>query len=480
MSLKIYNTLTKEKETFQTREPGKAALYVCGITPYDYCHLGHARVYLTWDVIRRYLEYKGYQVYQVQNFTDIDDKIIRKARAKGCSPAVLAQRFIEEYFIDMDKLGIQRAHIYPRVTEHIREIITMIESLIAKDHAYVVDGDVYFSIDSFREYGKLSGRALTDMQAGARVEVDERKRNLMDFALWKKAKVEEIAWESPWGLGRPGWHIECSVMSLKYLGESFDLHGGGADLIFPHHENEISQSEAYLGKAPFARYWVHNGFVTVNEEKMSKSLGNFSTIKEVLEKYSPSTLRFFLLSVHYRSPIDFSPDKLEEAQKGLERLKNLLLRLAPFVRRQREPADPCPEAGELLGILRDRKEEFLQAMDDDLNTALAIGTLFELVRDLNRYLDLAVHGENSDLSAALAKGEQVFRELAGILGLFQDLDSKDNQSELAEGLMALILQIRQDARAKKDWATADQIRDGLKDLGIILEDTLQGAKWKKK
>ena len=480
MSLKVYNTLSKEKEEFQTREPNKVSLYVCGVTPYDYCHLGHARVYITWDVIRRYLEYRGYQVYQVQNFTDVDDKIIRKAAGENSDPIALAQRFIDEYFKDMDKLGVQRAHVYPKVTEHISEIIQMVKGLVDKGHAYVVDGDVYFSIDSFRDYGKLSGRSLEDMQAGARVEVDERKRNPMDFALWKKAKEGEISWDSPWGPGRPGWHIECSVMSLKYLGESFDIHGGGADLIFPHHENEIAQSEACMGKAPFARYWVHNGFVTVNEEKMSKSLGNFSTIKQVLERYSAEVLRFFLISVHYRSPIDFSPDKLEEAQRGLERLKNVLERLTPFANQQRDTANVLENAKDLLGLLDKRKAEFIQAMDDDFNTALAIGALFELARDLNRYINLASQDKSPELVVALAKGDQLFRELAGVLGLFQDVDSQDDQSELVEGLMTLILQIRQDARAKKDWATADQIRDALKELGIVIEDSPQGAKWKRK
>jgi len=480
MSLKVYNTLSKEKEEFQTREPGKVSLYVCGVTPYDYCHLGHARVYITWDVIRRYLEYRGYEVYQVQNFTDVDDKIIRKAAEEGCQPVALAQKFIDEYFVDMDRLGVQRAHVYPKVTKHIAEIIQMVEKLVAEGHAYVVDGDVYFAIDSFADYGKLSGRSLEDMQAGARVEVDERKRHPMDFALWKKAKEGEIAWDSPWGPGRPGWHIECSVMSLKYLGEGFDIHGGGADLVFPHHENEIAQSEAYLGKGPFSRYWIHNGFVTVNEEKMSKSLGNFSTIKQVLQRYSPEVLRFFLISVHYRSPIDFSPDKLDEAQKGLERLKNVLERLAPFANQQSEQNDNSLEAKELLELLAKRKKEFIQAMDDDFNTALAIGALFELGRDLNRYVNLAANGEKTELKAVLAQGNQLFKELTGVLGLFQQTASQDDQSELVNGLMSLILQIRQEARAKKDWATADQIRDALKELEIVIEDSPQGAKWKRK
>lgn len=482
MSLKLYNTLSKEKEEFKPREPGKVSLYVCGVTPYDYCHLGHARVYITWDVIRRYLEYRGYQVRQVQNFTDIDDKIIRKAATEGCSPVDLAQRFISGYFADMDKLGIQRAHVYPKVTEHILEIIKMVEELVAKGYAYEVEGDVYFSIDQFPQYGKLSGRTLEDMQAGARVDVDEKKRNPMDFALWKKAKEGEISWASPWGQGRPGWHIECSVMSLKYLGDNFDIHGGGADLIFPHHENEIAQSEACTGKQPFARYWVHNGFVTVNEEKMSKSLGNFSTIRQVLEKYSAEVLRFFLLSVHYRSPIDFTPDRLEEAQKGLARLKNVLERLVPFAESKGDLTKAGEEAKELLDLLTKRKEEFIQAMDDDFNTALAIATLFDLGRDLNRYANLAGPGQANleELACALAEGNKIFKELAQVLGLALLPVESNDQSGLADSLMSLILQIRQDARTKKDWATADKIRDALKELEIVIEDSPQGAKWKRK
>lgn len=474
MTLKIYNTLSREKEEFQPREEGKVSLYVCGVTPYDYCHLGHARVYLTWDVIRRYLEYRGYAVHHVQNFTDVDDKIIKRAGEAGCSPKEISEKFIAEYFVDMDTLGIKRADSYPKVTEHIGEIVAMVQGLIEKGYAYEVDGDVYFSIDAFTPYGKLSGRSLEDMQAGARVDVDERKKNPMDFALWKKAKAGEISWESPWGHGRPGWHIECSVMSLKYLGNSFDIHGGGADLIFPHHENEIAQSEAYTGCAPFARYWVHNGFVTVDEEKMSKSLGNFSTIKQVLEKYSPEVLRFFLISVHYRSPIDFTGERLAEAQKGLERLKNTAARLAPYASLEGE--ESSAESQELLGLIAQRKDEFIKAMDDDFNTALAIGVLFELARDLNRYLN-----ENKkELVGAIAQGGKLFKELTTVLGLLQKTENQGDQSQLVDGLMSLILSIRQDARGKKDWGTADKIRDALKDLNIVLEDTPEGAKWKKK
>lgn len=474
MSLQVYNTLTREKEEFIPHEKGKVSLYVCGITPYDYCHLGHARVYLTWDVIKRYFTYLGYQVYHVQNFTDIDDKIIKRANERGVKPTALAAQYIDEYFADMDALGVLRADVYPKVSEHIKEVIAMIRSLVAKGNAYEVDGDVYFSVDSFPDYGKLSGRNLEDMQAGARIEVDQRKKNPMDFALWKAAKPGEISWGSPWGKGRPGWHIECSVMSLKYLGENFDIHGGGADLIFPHHENEIAQSEAYTCQ-PLAHYWLHNGFVTVDDEKMSKSLGNFSTIKQVLEQYAPEVLRFFLLSVHYRSPIDFNGERLAEAVKGLERLTKVKERLAEFANRQ----GSTHTDEEFAALLKQRKAAFQAAMDDDFNTALAIGVLFELARDCNRYLN----GDTGSISDTLGAAYSLLAELSGVLGLTLEgtvkQDAKGND-KLLNGLLDLIIELRQKARLEKDWTTADKIRDSLKELDVILEDTPKGAKWKLK
>ena len=325
MTLRVYNTLTKCKEEFVPIEAGKVKIYVCGVTPYNHPHIGNARPFITWDVIKRYLEHTGYKVYHVQNFTDIDDKIINIANAEGVTWDVIANRYIVAYFEVMDKLNIRRADIYPKVSEHMAEIITIVETLVVKGYAYVVDGDVYYSIEKFAGYGKLSGRNIEDMQAGARVDVDERKNHPMDFALWKSAKPGEPSWDSPWGKGRPGWHIECSAMSLKYLGNNFDFHGGGSDLIFPHHENEIAQSEAFVEEEqPFVRYWLHNGFITVNEEKMSKSLGNFFLVKDILEHYSPDVLRFFVLSTHYRSPLDFSDERLSEAQRSLERLRTAI------------------------------------------------------------------------------------------------------------------------------------------------------------
>ena len=472
MSLQVYNTLTREKEEFIPHEKGKVSLYVCGITPYDYCHLGHARVYLTWDVIKRYFTYLGYQVYHVQNFTDIDDKIIKRANERGVKPTALAAQYIDEYFADMDALGVLRADVYPKVSEHIKEVIAMIRSLVAKGNAYEVDGDVYFSVDSFPDYGKLSGRNLEDMQAGARIEVDRRKKNPMDFALWKAAKPGEISWGSPWGKGRPGWHIECSVMSLKYLGENFDIHGGGADLIFPHHENEIAQSEAYTCR-PLAHYWLHNGFVTVDDEKMSKSLGNFSTIKQVLEQYAPEVLRFFLLSVHYRSPIDFNGERLAEAVKGLERLTKVKARLAEFADCQGSTYTD----EEFASLLKQRKAAFQAAMDDDFNTALAIGVLFELARDCNRYLN----GDTGSISDTLGAAYRLLTELSGVLGLsLEGTQEAKGNDKLLTGLLDLIIELRQKARSEKDWTTADKIRDSLKELDVILEDTPKGAKWKLK
>ena len=322
MALKVYNTLTRQKEVFVPVEAGKVKMYVCGVTPYNHPHIGNARPFLTWDVIKRYLEHTGLKVQHIQNFTDVDDKIIKAANVEEVTWDVIANRYIASYFEVMDKLNIRRADMYPTVSDHMAEIIAIVEKLVAKGYAYIVDGDVYYSIEKFADYGKLSGRNIEDMQAGARVDVDERKNHPMDFALWKSAKPGEPAWKSPWGQGRPGWHIECSAMSLKYLGNNFDFHGGGSDLIFPHHENEIAQSEAFVeDEQPFVRYWLHNGFITVNEEKMSKSLDNFFLVKDILEHYSPDVVRFFVLSTHYRSPLDFSDERLSEAQRSLARLR---------------------------------------------------------------------------------------------------------------------------------------------------------------
>ncbi|MDD4153515.1 MAG: cysteine--tRNA ligase, partial [bacterium] len=348
MPLRLYNTMTGRKEELVPARPGSISMYVCGVTPYDYSHLGHARAYVTFDVVKRYLQYSGYEVYHVQNFTDIDDKIIKRATQEGIDAGTLAQRYIDAYFEDMDALGIIRASVYPRVTEHIDAVVEMVAVLQQKSYAYEVDGDVYFDVARFKEYGALSGRDLEEMRAGARVEINELKHSPLDFVLWKRAKDGEPAWQSPWGPGRPGWHIECSAMTLKYLGCGFDIHGGGQDLIFPHHENEIAQSEAYAGCSPFARYWMHNGFVTIDKEKMSKSLGNFFTIRQILERYEAEVVRYYLVSVHYRSPIDFSDERLEEAKRALERLRqtrNNLTR-ALLAARSMPELQPVPDFGQ--------------------------------------------------------------------------------------------------------------------------------------
>ena len=365
----VYNTMTRQKEVFNPVTPGEAKMYVCGVTPYNHPHIGNARPFVTWDVIRRYMKHVGYKVTYVQNFTDVDDKIINTSNGEGVSWDTIANRYIDSYFEVMDVLGVQRADIYPRVSTHIDDIIAMIQTLIDKGYAYELDGDVYYSVEKFEHYGELSGRTLDDMEAGARIEVDGRKKNPMDFALWKAAKPGEPYWESPWGNGRPGWHIECSAMSQKYLGTEFDFHGGGSDLIFPHHENEIAQSEGCSGQHPAVRYWLHNGFITINSEKMSKSLNNFFLVKDILEQYSPDALRYFLLSTHYRSPLDFSDERLEEANKSLERLSTAIENLLYL-----EKCEPgsCDEAQRLLEKAKAYEEEFEDAMSDDFNTALQL------------------------------------------------------------------------------------------------------------
>jgi len=482
--MQIYNTLARRKEILEPRQAGKISMYVCGPTTYNFIHLGNARPLVVFDTMRRYLRYKGYAVNYIQNFTDIDDKIINRAREEGVDPIHLARKYVEEYFRDADALNVLRADVHPRVSEHLAEIMEMVRLLVERGHAYVVDKDVYFDIASFPGYGKLSGRSSEDMQAGARVEIDPRKRHPMDFALWKAAKPGEPAWESPWGSGRPGWHIECSAMSRKYLGDNFDIHGGGYDLIFPHHENEIAQSEAATGN-PFARYWMHNGFITVNQEKMSKSLGNFFLVREILEKFPPETVRFFLLSTHYRSPLDFDDEKLASAGRGLERIKNCL-RLMEEALGDSAREDMNQEDRELTALLERRRQEFEGAMDDDLNTALATGIVFDTVGDINSYLHKVSQGE-SVCKAVVSSARGLLAEFNSVLGLFRsDASGKiifghqdDGEAKLVGDLMDLIIKIRQEARLRKDWATADSIRNGLKEVGIILEDTPSGVRWKK-
>lgn len=480
MTLKVYNTLTKQKEEFIPVEPGKIKMYVCGVTPYNHPHIGNARPFITWDVIKRYLEKCGYQVLHVQNFTDVDDKIINTANAEKVSWDVIANRYIASYFEVMDKLNVKRADIYPTVSGHMNEIIEIVQKLVDKGFAYVVDGDVYYSVAKFNSYGKLSGRSLDDMKAGARVDVDERKNHPMDFALWKSAKPGEPSWESPWGQGRPGWHIECSAMSLKYLGNSFDFHGGGSDLIFPHHENEVAQSEAYTGEEPFVRYWLHNGFITVNEEKMSKSLGNFFLVKDILDHYPPEVLRFFILATHYRSPLDFSDERLTEAGRSLERLKNAIDNLRSL---EALPiGDTSAESAALKTAAEKAEIDFNAAMDDDFNTALAISVMFGLAKEINIYHSAAAAGKAPYDQAAVSQARDTYYGMAEVLGLLvNERQGKLNDADvLVSQLMDIIIDIRQDARKKKDWATADKIRDSLGAVGIVIEDSPQGARWKKR
>ncbi|MEJ5185852.1 MAG: cysteine--tRNA ligase [Candidatus Geothermincolales bacterium] len=490
MALKIYNTMSRRKEEFVPREEGKVSMYVCGPTVYNYIHVGNGRAYLVFDVIRRYLRYKGYEVFCVQNFTDVDDKIINRAREEGKSPEKVA-RFYEEAFLeDMRALRVLPPSVTPRATETIPEIIEMIKTLVEKGHAYVVDGDVYFRVTSFPEYGKLSGRSLEEMRAGERVEVDERKEHPMDFALWKASKPGEPSWESPWGPGRPGWHIECSAMSLKYLGMGFDIHGGGQDLIFPHHENEIAQSEACTGQKPFVRYWVHNGFVNIREEKMSKSLGNIVLVREVLERYPADVMRLLVLQTHYRSPIDFGEEALEEAKRAYERIENCLFALGEYLERHQGAVSPVRTQREvqLSDSFFEFERRFEDAMDDDFNTARALGVIFELVKEMNTYLQEQEAFPTPAGPIIVEQGRELILRLCRVLGLFEGPSEQDvcagEEAEVTEvgprveALVELLVEVRSRARAKKDYETADFIRERLRELGVRLDDLRDGTRWK--
>jgi cysteinyl-tRNA synthetase len=481
MPVKVYNSLTKKKEDFVTREPGKVAMYVCGPTTYNYIHLGNARPLVVFDTVRRYLMYRGYQVTYVQNFTDVDDKIINRAREEGETPKKLAEKYINAYFQDADALHVLRADVHPKVTEHMDEIIKMIQGIIAKGLAYEVNGNVYFDVRKFSGYGRLSGRDLDEMKSGARVDVDEEKNDPLDFALWKAAKPGEPSWTSPWGEGRPGWHIECSAMSLKYLGTGFDIHGGGADLIFPHHENEIAQTEACTGQ-PFVRYWLHNGYITVNEEKMSKSLGNFFLVRDILAKFSPDVVRFYLLSTHYRSPLDFDDQKLHVAEKGLERVRTSLS-LAESTLAICEKSSEQGQTGSLGAFIQkidQIKASFIDAMDDDFNTSLALAAVFDFCREVNSFINDPSFRPGQGAIPALKKILGIFDEFHRVLGMVKPVHENEGENQRMEDkLMEIIIGIRQEARKKKDWATADAIRDRLKHAGILLEDTPHGVRWKK-
>ena len=473
--LKVYNTMTRSKEEFKPLKEGEASIYCCGVTPYNHPHIGNARPFVTWDVIRRYLAHKGYKVRYIQNFTDVDDKIIRTANEEGVKWSDISGRYIDAYFKAMDALNVKRADIYPRVSETIPDIIAMVQKLVDKGYAYAVDnGDVFYRVEKFAGYGKLSGRKLEDMQAGARIDVDERKEHPMDFALWKAAKPGEPSWDSPWGKGRPGWHIECSTMSLKYLGEKFDFHGGGSDLIFPHHENEIAQSQACIGdEHSFAQYWLHNGFITIHNEKMSKSKNNFFTVKDILAEYPGEVVRFFILQTHYRSPLDFSDERLKEAQTSLNRLSQS----KGFMDELLAKTGSSDTAKELAEKAAAYVQEFHEAMDDDFNTALAISQIFALSKDINIYYQDVMNKGAAFDSENFAKVAEAYKLMTGIIGIFEQEDAADD--ELAGKLMDLIINIRQEARKEKNWALADKIRDELKEAGVILEDTPNGVRGKK-
>jgi cysteinyl-tRNA synthetase len=486
MSLKIYNTLTGKKEDFAPIKPGEVKIYTCGVTVYDYNHVGHGRSLIVFDMIRRYLRYLGYNVIFVRNFTDVDDKIINRAKNECLPFNVIADKFIKEYFDDAEKFRIEPADIEPRVTTHIPDIINFIQKLVDAGYAYEADGDVYFSVRKFKEYGKLSKRSIDELLAGARIEPGEKKKDPLDFTLWKSAKAGEPYWESPWGKGRPGWHTECCAMIFKHLGETIDIHGGGLDLTFPHHENEIAQAEALTGK-PFARYWIHNGLVTVNGQKMSKSLGNYITLKEIYSKYEPDILRLLVLSVHYRSPLDFSWDKMEETKKAYERLKNAIEEAEVL---NKLPIEENFE-GDLYNAIQKAQSGFYSAMSDDFNTPEALASLFGLVREMNILRDKAIkHGGIS--KKALESYKEAAKTLhdigRDIFGLFdslqpcvkqEEIKSKEKEESINEDLIQVLIEVREKARKEKQFTIADLIRDKLAEKGIILEDTPFGTKWKK-
>lgn len=459
--MRIYNTLTRKKEDFIPMNKDEVKMYSCGPTVYDYFHIGNARPFIIFDTMRRYLEYSGYKVKFVQNFTDVDDKMIKRANAEGITVKELGDRFIKEYFEDAQALGIHPATVHPKATENIDAIIDIIKKLVDNGYAYNVDGNVYFSTKKFREYGKLSKQPLEDLEAGARIDVNESKRDAMDFALWKKQKEGEPAWESPWGMGRPGWHIECSAMANKYLGETIDLHSGGQDLIFPHHENEIAQSEC-ANQKPFSHYWMHNGYININNQKMSKSLGNFFTVRDIRKKYDSEVIRFFMLSAHYRNPINFADTLMEQAKSAVERVYTCIENLE-FLK------DNASEKELEQGFndkLNNFKKEFTDAMDDDLNTADAIAAIFDIVYMANT----EINAQSS--KQAVEKTLELIRELGGVLGLFIKETKKSIDTEIEE-----LIAERNKARAEKNWAKADEIRDKLKAMNIVLKDTPNGVQW---
>ena len=465
--MKIFNTMTRSKEEFKPLEEGKVKMYVCGPTVYNYIHVGNARPFIIFDTLRRYLEYRGYDVTFVQNFTDVDDKIIKRGHEEGIAPEEIAQKYIKEYFVDADGLGIKRASVHPQVTENIEQIIEFVKELEDKGYAYAVNGDVYFDTQKFEGYGKLSGIKQEELEAGSRIEVTDQKKHPMDFVLWKAKKEGEPGWTSPWGEGRPGWHIECSVMSRRYLGDTIDIHAGGQDLKFPHHENEIAQSEARSGKT-FSNYWMHNEYININNEKMSKSKGNFFTVRDISKLYDLEVVRLFMLSTHYRNPINFSDEILNQSKAGLERLYNAKERVEFIISKLNDNAENADEL-KLEEELNSFRQRFIEAMDDDLNTADALSIIFELARFMNSNVN-----ENATKEFAnKVLGE--FNELTGVLNI---VNKKHEEDMLDEEIEALI-QKRTDAKKNKDFKLADEIRNELLEKGIVLEDTRQGVKWRR-
>ncbi len=461
MTLRIYNTLTRKKEVFEPLETGKVSMYVCGPTVYDKAHVGHAMSVIIFDIIRRYLEYSGYSVRHVMNYTDVDDKIIQRANDLHIDPIKLAEKYIAEFGRHLEELNVLPATVFPRATHEIDQIIAMVKGLIEKGHAYEVDGDVYFIVESDKEYGKLSGRKIEDMQSGSRIDIDQRKKSPMDFALWKASKPGEPAWESPWGKGRPGWHIECSAMNLHHLGEQIDIHGGGNDLIFPHHENEIAQSECFTGK-PFAKYWVHNGMLQLSGEKMSKSIGNLITIEEFLENHEADVLRMMILNSSYHSPLTYNEETLNHAARALDRLRSALRPAQP------EATGEPPQS--LLDQIEATRKGFAEAMDDDFNTSAAIAHLFELVRAINQARD------NGAGQQSLASAQSCLLELTGVLGL--RLAVPEKKASDAAPFIELLLKLRTELRTQKMWALSDTIRDELNAHGVVIEDHKNGTSWR--
>ncbi|MBI4743345.1 MAG: cysteine--tRNA ligase [Actinobacteria bacterium] len=508
MTIRVYNTLSDKKEEFIPKEEGKIGMYVCGPTVYNYIHIGNARCYLSFDIIKRYLKFKGFTVYHVQNFTDVDDKIINRAKEENTSPEEIAEKYTDAFREDMKKLKVASPDVAPKATETISDMIEVIKVLIEKGFAYQIEGSVYFEVTKFKGYGKLSKRTLEDMRAGERVEVDERKRHPMDFALWKEAKEVEPYWESPWGKGRPGWHIECSVMSYKYLGMGFDIHGGGRDLIFPHHENEIAQSESYAGTEPFVRYWLHNGFVNMGEEKMAKSLGNVVLMKDLLEEYPSDVIRMFMLSTHYRSPISFSVERLKESSVKLDTLNklssniNFVLANADF--NEKDSRIQGFKDSRLKENISRLRQKFIDEMDDDFNTAGALGAIFELEKEINIFINEnepsspTAKGGQRGVKKQLEEARDTVLELTGVVGLdlgeaksqshkvtksqVNDLEkdlgfSSVSDSESMDSRIDRIVKLRDQMRKEKNWSKADEIRQKLGEIGIVIEDTPYGGRW---